>query len=218
MYDIRMIQETWYVNGIENYSPYFEWRLNGEPPNTLFDYFPDDFLLIIDESHMTIPQLRAMPQWDKSRKTNLIEHGFRLPSAIHHRPLIFEELETILGWNTPQTEDQWQLLENKVRKFFSWYLGDNYIDKLKEKIKKNCKTLFVSATPAEYELKISEKIVEQIIRPTGLLDPITYVYPKSWDYKILLDSLEKLLKKKPELKKYLKGYNQNIDLKEVFLD
>ncbi len=218
MYDIRMIQETWYVNGIENYSPYFEWRLNWQPPNTLFDYFPDDFLLIIDESHMTIPQLKAMPQWDKSRKLNLINYWFRLPSAIHHRPLIFEELETILGWKTPQTEEQWQILEEKVKKFFNNVLGEDYISKLKEKIKKNCKTLFVSATPAEYELNISEKVVEQIIRPTWLLDPITYVYPKSWDYEILLNSLEKLLKKKPELKKYLVWYKQNIDLKEVFLE
>ena len=95
-YDIRMIKETGFVNGIENYSPYFDKRLPGEPPNTLFDYFPDDFLMIIDESHMTIPQLHAMAEGDKARKTNLINYGFRLPSAIDHRPLRFEELEATL--------------------------------------------------------------------------------------------------------------------------
>ena len=96
-YDIRMIRETGFVNGIENYSLYFDRRLPGEAPNTIFDYFPDDMLLILDESHMTVPQLRAMPQADRSRKTNLIKYGFRLPSAIDHRPLRFEELEVTLG-------------------------------------------------------------------------------------------------------------------------
>jgi excinuclease ABC subunit B len=96
-YDIRMIRETGFVNGIENYSLYFDQRLPGEAPNTIFDYFPDDMLLILDESHMTVPQLRAMPQADRSRKMNLIKYGFRLPSAIDHRPLRFEELEVTLG-------------------------------------------------------------------------------------------------------------------------
>ncbi|MDR3168393.1 MAG: hypothetical protein LBU27_01130 [Candidatus Peribacteria bacterium] len=96
-YDIRMIRETGFVNGIENYSLYFDKRLPGEAPNTIFDYFPEDFLLIIDESHMTIPQLRAMAQGDRARKNNLIKYGFRLPSAIDHRPLRFEELEAVLG-------------------------------------------------------------------------------------------------------------------------
>jgi excinuclease ABC subunit B len=96
-YDIRMIRETGFVNGIENYSLYFDKRLPGESPNTIFDYFPEDFLLIIDESHMTIPQLRAMAQGDRARKNNLIKYGFRLPSAIDHRPLRFEELEAVLG-------------------------------------------------------------------------------------------------------------------------
>lgn len=86
-YDLKMIKETGFVNGIENYSPYFEDRLDGAPPNTLFDYFPDDFLLIIDESHMTVPQFQGMPAGDRSRKTSLIDYGFRLPSALHHRPL-----------------------------------------------------------------------------------------------------------------------------------
>ena len=95
-YDMRMIQETGFVNGIENYSPYFEQRLDGGTPNTIFDYFPDDMLCLIDESHMTLPQFRGMPKADNSRKSTLIEHGFRLPSAIHHRPLANEEFESIL--------------------------------------------------------------------------------------------------------------------------
>jgi excinuclease ABC subunit B len=96
LYDMKMIQETGFTNGIENYSPYFEQRLEGGTPNTIFNYFPDDFLLIVDESHMTLPQLRAMPQGDKSRKQTLIDHGFRLPSAIHHRPLSNGELTEIM--------------------------------------------------------------------------------------------------------------------------
>ena len=211
LYDIRMIQETGYVNGIENYSPYFEWRLNWEPPNTLFDYFPDDFLLIIDESHMTIPQLRAMPQGDRSRKLNLIEYWFRLPSAIHHRPLKFEELEVIL-WRKTIEEAKNEIDESNLKEYEKIKR-----EEVEKKIKKNCKTLFVSATPAEYELKISQLIVEQIIRPTWLLDPITYVYPKSGDYEILLKSLENLIKKKPYLKQYLSWYDENIDLKKLFL-
>ena len=95
-YDIRMMRETGFVNGIENYSLYFDRRLPGESPNTIFDYFPDDFLLIVDESHMTIPQLQAMPAGDKARKSNLIKYGFRLPSAIDHRPIGFTELENKL--------------------------------------------------------------------------------------------------------------------------
>ena len=98
MYDIRMIKETGFVNGIENYSMYFENRAPGDTPNTIFDYFPDDFLIIMDESHMSVPQLRSMPSADRTRKFSLVEHGFRLPSATEHRPLGFEELETMLGW------------------------------------------------------------------------------------------------------------------------
>ncbi|USN57021.1 MAG: DEAD/DEAH box helicase family protein [Candidatus Peribacteria bacterium] len=95
-YDLRMIRETGFTNGIENYSLYFDGRTPGQAPNTIFDYFPDDMLTIVDESHMTIPQLRAMPQADKSRKLSLVDNGFRLPSAIDHRPLNFRELEAIL--------------------------------------------------------------------------------------------------------------------------
>ena len=215
-YDIRMIRETWFVNGIENYSLYFDQRLPGEPPNTIFDYFPDDFLMIVDESHMTIPQLRAMAEGDRARKNNLIRYGFRLPSAIDHRPLRFEELEVSL-WRKSldtvkldqatqdlelvstahqQVLDTSSIIKNEARKA-------NHYSSLKQKIKSWSKAIFLSATPAEYELELSEQVVEQIIRPTGLLDPITYVYPKSWDYAMLIDSLDPLLKKKPHLNTYL---------------
>ena len=215
-YDIRMIRETWFVNGIENYSLYFDQRLPGEPPNTIFDYFPDDFLMIVDESHMTIPQLRAMAEGDRARKNNLIRYGFRLPSAIDHRPLRFEELEVSL-WRKSldtvkldqatqdlelvstahqQVLDTSSIIKSEARKA-------NHYSSLKQKIKSWSKAIFLSATPAEYELELSEQVVEQIIRPTGLLDPITYVYPKSWDYAMLIDSLDPLLKKKPHLNTYL---------------
>ena len=225
-YDIRMIRETGFVNGIENYSLYFDQRLPWEPPNTIFDYFPDDFLLIIDESHMTIPQLRAMAQWDRARKNNLIRYGFRLPSAIDHRPLRFEELETTLQWkgideiqldeaaanldlvsttHKQVLEEKWK---NNKRSEKSWIINhearkNNQQETLSRKIKKNVKSIFLSATPAEYELELSDQIVEQIIRPTGLLDPVTFVYPKSWDYSLLLDSLPKLLDKKPYLNEFM---------------
>ncbi len=196
-YDIRMIKETGFVNGIENYSIYFDKRKHGEAPYTIFDYFPNDMLMIMDESHMSVPQLQAMPQADASRKRNLIDHWFRLPSAIDHRPLNFTELETIVG-----RQDKSQELP--------------MLDK--KRIKTQAKTIFVSATPAKYELNASHSIVEQMIRPTGLLDPITYVYPKSGDDDILAKSLDRLLKKKPHVDKYLDGYKdlKTIDLKEVF--
>lgn len=136
-YDMEMIRELGYCSGIENYSRYFDGRVPGARPYCLFDYFPEDFLLIIDESHVTIPQIRAMYGGDRSRKTNLVEYGFRLPAALDNRPLTFEEFSSL----TPRT-------------------------------------LYISATPAEYELEQSEGvIVEQLIRPTGLLDPIIEVRP-----------------------------------------
>lgn len=184
MYDIKMIQETWFVNGIENYSPYFEKRLDNAPPNTIFDYFPDDFLLIIDESHMTIPQFQGMPQADRSRKTALVDYGFRLPSATAHRPLWFEELSTKL---------QWTGWNENIHKNLQWNT-------------KQAKTLFVSATPAQFELDLSSRIIQQIIRPTWLLDPITYIYPKSWSYDLLENSLNDLLKKTPSLNLFLDWY------------
>lgn len=223
-YDIRMIRETWFVNGIENYSLYFDQRLPGQPPNTIFDYFPEDFLLIVDESHMTIPQLRAMAQWDRARKNNLIRYGFRLPSAIDHRPLRFEELEATLGRKeldevaldeaaadlelVSDAHQQVLAAEKEEKKADSSLLNRearkvNQHSVLSQKIKKGAKSIFLSATPAEYELELSEQVVEQIIRPTGLLDPITFVYPKSGDYQLLLDSLPKLLEKKPYLQQFL---------------
>jgi excinuclease ABC subunit B len=197
-YDVRMIKETGFVNGIENYSIYFDKRKPGETPYTIFDYFPDDMLVIMDESHMSVPQMWAMPEWDRSRKTNLIEHWFRLPSAIDHRPLNFAELENTVLWKDNAKKLPWF---NPKRR------------------KKNAKTLFVSATPAQYEIDASQAVVEQIIRPTWLLDPITYVYPKSGEPDILEKSLERLLKKKPHVEKYLNWYWgewHKIDLKDVF--
>ena len=136
-YDLEMMRELGYCPGVENYSRYFDGRDSGTRPFCLLDYFPDDFLTILDESHVTVPQIRAMYGGDHSRKINLVEYGFRLPAAIDNRPLKFEEFENLVN-----------------------------------------QTLFVSATPADYELERSEGvIVEQIIRPTGLLDPVIEVRP-----------------------------------------
>lgn len=136
-YDIEMMRELGYCSGIENYSRYFDGRSPGSRPFCLLDYFPDDYLTIIDESHVTVPQVRAMYGGDRSRKQNLVEYGFRLPSALDNRPLKFDEFEAML---------------NQI--------------------------IFVSATPADYELQKSEGVVvEQLIRPTGLLDPIIEVKP-----------------------------------------
>ncbi len=138
-YDMEMMRELGYCPGIENYSRYFDGREAGTRPFCLIDYFPDDFLTILDESHVTIPQIRAMYGGDHSRKINLVEYAFRLPAAIDNRPLKFEEFESIVN-----------------------------------------QTMFVSATPADYELEKSEGVVvEQIIRPTGLLDPIIDVRPST---------------------------------------
>ena len=136
--DITMLEELGYCNGIENYSRYFDGRSAGERPYCLLDYFPDDFLLVIDESHVTIPQVRGMYAGDRFRKTNLVDYGFRLPAAIDNRPLTFEEFQELTH-----------------------------------------RTIYVSATPAEFELEESGgTIVEQIIRPTGLPDPIIEVRPE----------------------------------------
>jgi excinuclease ABC subunit B len=136
-YDIEMMRELGYCSGIENYSRYFDGRSPGSRPFCLLDFFPDDYILIVDESHVTIPQVRAMFGGDRSRKQNLVEYGFRLPSALDNRPLKFDEFETMI---------------NQV--------------------------LFVSATPADYELqKCQGVVVEQVIRPTGLLDPIVEIKP-----------------------------------------
>lgn len=185
LYDIRMIKETGFTNGIENYSMYFEKRKWGDTPNTIFDYFPDDMLVIIDESHMTVPQLQSMPSADFTRKKSLIDHGFRLPSASQHRPLSFDELQTMIGRNEHELKPE--TLSSSVNSH----------------IKSHSKTLFVSATPANYEIEHSTGIAEQVIRPTWLLDPVTYVYPKSGDYQLLLSNLDHVLKKKPYLEEYV---------------
>ncbi len=135
-YDIEMLREVGFCSGIENYTRHLAGREPGSTPHTLLDYFPDDFLIIADESHVTIPQIGAMYKGDRSRKTTLVDHGFRLPSALDNRPLMFDEFE-----------------------------------------KKINQLLFVSATPSHYEAEHSEYVVEQIIRPTGLLDPIIEIKP-----------------------------------------
>ncbi|MEE2640529.1 MAG: excinuclease ABC subunit UvrB [Planctomycetota bacterium] len=148
-FDIEMLQEVGHCPGIENYSRPLSGRREGETPSTLYDFFPDDFLLFIDESHVTVPQVRAMYAGDRSRKMTLVEHGFRLPSALDNRPLMFEEWE-----------------------------------------KKTGKVVFVSATPGDYELeKSGGEIVEQIIRPTGLLDPEIEVIPARGQVSHLLDEI-----------------------------
>jgi len=135
-YDLEMIQEVGYCNGIENYSMHIDGRTYGEPPFTLLDYFPKDFLLVIDESHVAVPQLHGQFMGDRSRKDILVEHGFRLPSARDNRPLQFEEV----------------------------------LERINQ-------CIFLSATPSQYEIEHSQQVVEQIVRPTGLVDPEVIVRP-----------------------------------------
>jgi excinuclease ABC subunit B len=154
-FDIEMMRELGYCSGIENYSRYFDRRKAGARPFCLIDYFPDDFLMVIDESHVTVPQVRAMWGGDRSRKVNLVDYGFRLPSAMDNRPLTFNEFEGILG-----------------------------------------QVIYVSATPSEYELRKSEGVViEQLIRPTGLLDPEIDVRPSKNQIDDLLEEIDERVKK-----------------------
>jgi excinuclease ABC subunit B len=156
VYDIEMMKELGYCSGIENYSRYFDRRPSGSRPFCLLDYFPDDYLMVIDESHVTIPQIRGMHGGDRSRKQTLVDFGFRLPSAMDNRPLKFDEFEAML---------------NQI--------------------------IYVSATPAEYELQKAEGVVvEQVIRPTGLLDPIIEVRPAINQIDDLLDEIEKTIARK----------------------
>ncbi len=158
-YDLEMIKELGYCSGIENYSRYFDGRKKGDRPFVLLDYFPDDFLTIVDESHATLPQVRAMYGGDRSRKQNLVEYGFRLPSAMDNRPLVFEEFEQLTH-----------------------------------------QTIYVSATPADYELQRSEGVVvEQVIRPTGLLDPLIEVRPSLNQVDDLLNEIEKRVELKERI-------------------
>ncbi|ABO35163.1 Excinuclease ABC subunit B [Methanococcus maripaludis C5] len=154
LYDIEMIEETGSCKGIENYSRHFENRKEGEPAYCLLDYFPDDFLIVIDESHQTIPQIRGMYKGDRSRKQSLIDYGFRLPSAYDNRPLRFEE--------------------------FKKYMNN---------------VIFVSATPGDYELDKSNQVVEQIIRPTGLLDPEVEIRPIENQVEDIIKETEKMVEK-----------------------
>jgi excinuclease ABC subunit B len=155
MYDLEMLEQMGFVQGIENYSRHLSQRKPGDPPPTLIDYFPPDFLLIMDESHQTVPQVGAMYRGDRSRKETLVEYGFRLPSAMDNRPLKFEEFETHMH-----------------------------------------RTVFVSATPGDYELKKSEGVVvEQVIRPTGLLDPEIFVRPVGGQVDDLLAEIRERVKK-----------------------
>ena len=152
-YDIEMIRELGYCSGIENYSRYFDGREPGTRPFCLIDYFPDDFITIIDESHVTVPQIRGMYGGDRSRKQTLVEYGFRLPSALDNRPLKFDEFESMTG-----------------------------------------QTIYVSATPADYELQKTEGIyVEQLIRPTGLLDPLIEVRPCKNQVDDLIEEINKVI-------------------------
>ena len=153
-YDIEMIREMGYCSGIENYSRYFDGRSPGQPPYTLLDFFPKDFILFVDESHMTLPQLRAMYNGDLSRKVNLVDYGFRLPSAYDNRPLRFEEFDARVG-----------------------------------------QMICVSATPGPYELKEAGQVVEQLIRPTGLLDPEVTIRPVEGQIDDLLSEIHIQTKK-----------------------
>ncbi|MDK0863906.1 excinuclease ABC subunit UvrB [Clostridium perfringens] len=181
-YDIEMIREMGYCQGIENYSRILDGRMPGTPPQTLLDYFPEDFLMFIDESHVTLPQVRAMYAGDRSRKTSLVEFGFRLPCAFDNRPLKFSEFESKI---------------NQV--------------------------VFVSATPGDYELDHSEVVAEQIIRPTGLLDPIIEIRPIQGQiddlygeiqrtvqrgFRVLITTLTKRMAE--DLTKYLKDLNVKV--------
>jgi excinuclease ABC subunit B len=155
-FDLEMMRELGYCSGIENYSRYFDGREPGARPFCLIDYFPDDFLIVVDESHVTIPQIRAMWGGDRSRKVNLVDYGFRLPAALDNRPLTFNEFESLVN-----------------------------------------QAVYVSATPAEYELRKSEGVVvEQLIRPTGLLDPEIDVRPSKNQIDDLLEEIDERVKKK----------------------
>ena len=153
-YDVEMMREVGYTSGIENYSRYFDGRSPGEPPFTLMDYFPKGFITFIDESHMTIPQIRAMYNGDRARKTSLVEYGFRLPSAYDNRPLKFDEFEKRLG-----------------------------------------QVMFVSATPGVYEKEHASDIVEQLIRPTGLLDPFIEVRKTAGQIEDVINEIKKVTAK-----------------------
>mgnify|MGYP000160505271 FL=1 len=186
LFDLEMMQELGYCSGIENYSRYIDGRDPGTRPFCLLDYFDDDFLTIIDESHVTLPQIKAMYGGDRSRKENLVEYGFRLPAAMDNRPLKFEEFE---------------MLQNQI--------------------------IYVSATPSDYELQRSEGVVvEQIIRPTGLLDPIIEIKPTINQIDDILDEIEKVVNKNErvlittltkKMAEELVKFFQNLEIKSKYI-
>ena len=185
-YDLEMLETMGFCNGIENYSRHLDGRKPGEPPFTLIDYFPKDMLCIIDESHVTVPQIRGMHEGDRSRKVTLVEHGFRLPSALDNRPLRFDEFEA------------------RIPQF-----------------------IYVSATPGDYELRVSQNDVEQIIRPTGLLDPKIDVRPVRGQIDDLEDEIRERVARKERLRTLREGkidvlvginlLREGLDLPEVSL-
>ena len=185
-YDMEMLLETGFCRGIENYSRHIALKKEGETPTTLMDFFPNDYLLVIDESHVTLPQVRGMYNGDRARKQNLVDYGFRLPSALDNRPLRFEEFE------------------NKINQ-----------------------VIYVSATPGDYELElVSNKFAEQIIRPTGLLDPTTEVKPTKNQIDSLIDEINKRISKNERvlittltirMAEELTNYLKSIDIKVAYL-
>lgn len=184
-YDIEMLEETGFVKGIENYSRYLTNREPGEQPATLLDYFPDDFLLFVDESHMTLPQVRGMYNGDRARKEILVEHGFRLPSALDNRPLTFDEFNRHIN-----------------------------------------KAIYVSATPAEYELSHSPEPAQQIIRPTGLIDPLITVRPTEGQIDDLIAEIRDRVAKQQRvlvttltkrMAEDLTTYLQDLDIKTAYI-
>lgn len=185
-YDMEMLSETGFCRGIENYSRHIALKEEGESPNTLIDFFPKDFLLVIDESHVTLPQVRAMYNGDRARKMNLVDYGFRLPSALDNRPLKFEE--------------------------FTKKLND---------------VIYVSATPGDYEMeRVNNKVVEQIIRPTGLLDPLIEVRPTKNQIDNLVEEINKQIEKNERtlittltirMAEELTNYLKSLDIKVAYL-
>ena len=184
-YDLEMLEELGYCSGIENYSRHLSLRNEGETPYTLMDFFGDDYLLVVDESHVTIPQVRGMYNGDRSRKMNLVEYGFRLPSALDNRPLTFNEFE-----------------------------------------KKIDRAIYVSATPSDYEKERSSEIIEQIIRPTGLLDPLIEIRPTEGQIDDLVKEIHQRIKRNErvlvltltiKMSEDLTGYLKDLDIKVAYL-
>ena len=185
-YDMEMLSETGFCRGIENYSRHIALKEEGESPNTLIDFFPKDFLLVIDESHVTLPQVRAMYNGDRARKMNLVDYGFRLPSALDNRPLKIEEFQ-----------------------------------------KKLNDVIYVSATPGDYEMeRVNNKVIEQIIRPTGLLDPLIYVRPTKNQIDNLVEEINKQIEKNERtlittltirMAEELTNYLKSLDIKVAYL-